>query len=353
MKRCRLEELFPLHDPWLGPCYRAVIKSLRRPYDWDPADIDDMANQVGLELHNLQQQHKIRTTPQQILQGIASNVVKNDIRKRTQRRKHLQRYFEEPRPNSLMIEKPVPDVWKRLHAVVRRLLSDSLRGFFDYFTETRDFAPADAAREFAIKPNAADKRASRIRKTLLSAYYQMNQSLDRLYGETRSPEAEDQWLTLSLTNKEKLAKKCFIASDLVRLCIPSTPSIIYFFTPPSKPLTAVECSEYTKRVRPHARDLAHAHFTDPVLKSLQASLYGFLGLIGGKADRAALEYVSAMRELCLVAPPEIAVDFYREFFVVSAAYLNASERDRALRVLKQQPWPESLRAALSGWSPKV
>ena len=81
------EELFPfLHDPWLGPCYQAVLKALRRWYEWNPSDIDDMVNQVGLQLHELQQQDKIQTTSQQVLRGIASNVVNSEIRNRTRSR---------------------------------------------------------------------------------------------------------------------------------------------------------------------------------------------------------------------------------------------------------------------------
>ena len=63
----------------------AIRPSLsRRPwYEWNPSDIDDMVDQVGLQLHELQQQGKIRTTLPQVLRGIASNVVNSEIRKRT------------------------------------------------------------------------------------------------------------------------------------------------------------------------------------------------------------------------------------------------------------------------------
>ena len=144
-----------------------------------------MVNQVGLQLHELQQQDKIQTTSQQVLRGIASNVVNSEIRNRTRSRAHWQRYLEEPRPNSLMVEKPVPEVWERLYGIVRKRLTGSLREFFEYFIQIQEFSPANAAKEFGIEPDAANQRASRIRMTWRQVRQEVDQSLMSRYEETR------------------------------------------------------------------------------------------------------------------------------------------------------------------------
>ena len=104
---------------------------------------------------------------------------------------------------------------------------------------------------------------------------------------------------------------------------------------------------YWPRIKSHTLSLLTLKFNEPLTCCLQAWFFGLLCLIHGNADLSASRYVSAIREYCLFAPPEDAVALYREYSVVSAAFLDASQRDRGLRVLKQQPWPESLRILLN------
>ena len=95
-----------------------------------------------------------------------------------------------------MIEKPVSDAWERLYGIVRKRLTGSLREIFEYFIQIQEFSPASAAKEFGIEPDAANQRASHIREIWRLVVEQVAESLSRRYEETRSLDAEYEWLSL-------------------------------------------------------------------------------------------------------------------------------------------------------------
>ena len=136
-----------------------------------------------------------------------------------------------------MVEKPVPEVWERLYGIVRKRLTGSLREFFEILHTDSGISPANAAKEFGIEPDAANQRASRIRMTWRQVAQEVDQSLMSRYEETRSLDAEEEWLTLYRKNSQKLHIKCHIACDLLRLYyLAPSPSIIPVFSWPSEPL---------------------------------------------------------------------------------------------------------------------
>ena len=206
-------------DPLLGICYRAIRKVLGDWRSWDPADIDDMANEVGLRLHLAQRQGTLRTTARHAALGFARNVFRETARRKFSYRQHLQGYFDEYRTNSYAREEPVSDLWKSLRVRVRNRLSKSERQMFDYFMDNRSFSAAEAAAELQLSQNAADQRVSRIRKHMFATTREVTDYVTKDFLTTLSVGAEQALLDMSLTHHARMANRCFLGMTLAQHAI--------------------------------------------------------------------------------------------------------------------------------------
>jgi DNA-directed RNA polymerase specialized sigma24 family protein len=341
MRHRDLSDRFPIHDPWLGPCYKAVLGVLHDYggwYGWDYADIDDMAAEVGTRCFSLIQKGEVRETFEKVARGVARNVLRHLVRDRRRSRKHLKRYFEEKQRNSLSRKPPVPKAWEDLSDVVRRRLSKGLRDFFEFFVEREEFCPAEAAEHLHIAPGAADQRASRIRREWRLAHRTRLSELAGRFRKERTLEAEHDYLDLAMTKSHRIFLRGHIAISLIQTIFNGVELQQHLS------MQFPERDEYQRRAEFHAVEFLSADFYEPVPWATQSVTAIGLAYLADAPDliQFALQPMAAL----LLSHPDIGADAY-SFLVHILVDWKKPAAMKILRCFDELGWSEIVRQRMA------